>query len=95
MRNISDRASLKPATLDKNVEKASGDANPETIPLKQYSELVQRIEKLESLIELHEQQHQTHKAAIEELRGKLQVETDMRMLLQAELEKVAHCVTQV
>lgn len=53
---------------------------------------MQRLEKLEMLVE---QQHQVNKAAIEELRGKLQVETGMRMMLQAELDKVSQCVMQV
>lgn len=62
------------------------------IPTKDYIELLQRIEKLEALVH---QQNQAHKLAIEELKGKLQVETDMRRLLQAELDKVSQCVMQV
>ncbi|KAK5649179.1 hypothetical protein RI129_000208 [Pyrocoelia pectoralis] len=62
------------------------------ISTKHYTELLQRIEKLESLVY---QQNQSHKLAIEELKGKLQVETDMRRLLQAELDKVSQCVMQV
>ncbi|XP_017786503.1 PREDICTED: SH3 domain-containing kinase-binding protein 1-like [Nicrophorus vespilloides] len=62
------------------------------VPMKQYNELLDRLQHLEALVE---KQNQVHKMAIDDLRGKLQVETDMRMLLQAELEKVAQCVLQV
>lgn len=47
----------------------------EPIPNKQYNDLFDRVQKLEALVEKQNQ-------AIEELRSKLQVEIDMRMLLQ-------------
>ncbi|KAB0800923.1 hypothetical protein PPYR_05277 [Photinus pyralis] len=81
-----------------NKPKVSEDKTPDSkldvpeIPPKQFTELLQRIEKLETLVH---QQNQSHKLAIEELKGKLQVETDMRRLLQAELDKVSQCVMQV
>ncbi|KAF5307339.1 hypothetical protein FQR65_LT07056 [Abscondita terminalis] len=62
------------------------------ISTKQYSDLLQRLEKLETFVQ---QQHQDYKIAIEELKGKLQIETDMRRLLQAELDKISQCVMQV
>lgn len=85
--------SPKPPLIEKSPDvKASGDVIQDNITTKQYTELLQRIEKLELLVE---QQHQVYKAAIDELKGKLQVETDMRRLLQAELDKVSQCVMQV
>lgn len=84
---------IKQQIIDKPLEKASGDITQDTVPYKQYTDLLQRIEKLEALVE---KQNRSHKAAIEELKDKLQVETDMRMLLQAELDKVVQsCVKQV
>lgn len=62
------------------------------ISSKQYMELLHRLETLESFVH---HQHQIHNVAIEELKGKLQIETDMRRLLQAELDKISQCVMQV
>lgn len=62
---------------------ASGDCLEET-PQKNYFELRQRIAKLEELVE---KQQRSHEAAIDELRGKLQIETEMRMELQAKFER--------
>lgn len=77
-------------TADKTLE--AGDAKQDTVSFKQYAELLERIEKLENVIE---KQNRIHTAAIEELKGKLQVETDLRLMLQSELDKVAQCVMQV
>ncbi|KAL3277073.1 hypothetical protein HHI36_012434 [Cryptolaemus montrouzieri] len=57
-----------------------------TISFKQYTELVERIHKLELLVE---KQNVLHTAAIDELKGKLQLETELRHMLQVQLEKVA------
>lgn len=57
-----------------------------TITFKQYTELVERIHKLELLVE---KQNVIHMAAIDELKGKLQLETELRHMLQVQLEKVA------
>lgn len=64
----------------------------QTVSLRQYSELVGKIERLEALIE---KQNAAHQTAIEELKGKLQLETDMRILMQAELEKVSQQVLHI
>lgn len=68
------------------------DDSKQTVSYKQYAELLERIERLENLIE---KQNKAHSAAVEDLRVKLQVETDMRLMLQSELDKVAQCVMQV
>ncbi|KAJ8937353.1 hypothetical protein NQ314_011898 [Rhamnusium bicolor] len=61
------------------VEKANDvravSENEEVVSYKQYSELLERIQKLEAIVE-----RQNH--AIDDLRNKLQLESDMRMLLQ-------------
>lgn len=80
----------KPHLTEKVME--AGDSKQETVSYKQYSELLERIEKLESLVE---KQNKIYTAAIEDLRGRLQVETDLRLMLQSELDKVAQCVMQV
>lgn len=85
------KISPKPVVAEKSPD-VRGGGDFESVSSKQYLELVQRLEKLENLVQ---QQHQTYKAAIEELKGKLQVEIDMRNLLQAELEKFSQCVMQV
>lgn len=68
------------------------DKKVEYVSLKQYTELVDRIAHMETKMnnKLLEMQ-----AKIDELECKLQVESDLRRLFQAELEKVAQCVTQV
>lgn len=55
------------------------------ITFKQYSDLLERVHKLELLVE---KQSVLHAAAIDELKGKLQLETEMRHMLQVQLEKV-------
>lgn len=64
----------------------------ENVCCKQYAELLDRIAKLEMVIE---KLNLAHKVVIDDLKGKLQVETDMRMLLQAEVDKLSQCVMQV
>lgn len=51
-----------------------------------------QITNLEKLLEV---QNAKFNAAIEDLTTKLALETEKRHALQAELEKLAHCVTQV
>lgn len=51
----------------------------ETVNVKQYEELLERIQKLEAIVEKQNE-------AIEDLKNKLQVESDLRMLLQEKLE---------
>lgn len=52
---------------------------PNTVTMKQYEEILERIRKLEVLVEKQND-------AIEDLRNKLQVERDLRMLLQEKME---------
>ncbi|XP_063911799.1 SH3 domain-containing kinase-binding protein 1-like isoform X2 [Zophobas morio] len=52
---------------------------------KSYGELEQRIARLEELLE---KQQQNFEAAVDELRGKLQLEAELRMKLQAKLERL-------
>lgn len=47
--------------------------------MKQYEEVLERLRKLEALIEKQQE-------AIEDLRNKLQVESDLRMLFQEKME---------
>lgn len=56
------------------------------------AQLNTRISKLEKIIE---DQNTTFKAAIDDLNSKLKIETEKRQALQAEIEKLAQCVTQV
>lgn len=51
-----------------------------------------QILNLEKLLEV---QDAKFTAAIEELRAKLAVESEKRQALQTQIEKLAHCVTQV
>lgn len=75
-----------------NDVKATGDQQHENVCCKQYAELLDKVTKLQLLIE---KQNLAHEAAIQDLKGKLQVETDMRMLLHAEVEKLSQCIMQV
>lgn len=47
--------------------------------MKQYEDVLERLQKLEALVEKQQE-------AIEDLRNKLQVESDLRMLLQEKME---------
>lgn len=51
-----------------------------------------KISNLEKIIEV---QNSMFTAAVEELTSKLKAESEKRQALQAEVEKLAHCVTQV
>lgn len=62
---------------DKEVAKTGDQLN--TVSSKQYDGLLERIQKLEALVEKQND-------AIEDLRNKLQVESDLRMLLQERME---------
>lgn len=92
--------SAKPPVAEKvNIDSKAVTSSPrpsiekkEFVPVRQYMELQERVAQMDIRME---QMFQAMQSAIEELKGKLQVETDMRRLLQAELEKVAQCVTQV
>lgn len=78
----------KPCTLIEN----SADAHhhhPEFVTYKQYSELLERLDKLEDVVK---RQNEQHLAAIEHLKSKLAVETELRVALQAELEKMGQGV---
>lgn len=68
--------------------RSSLEKKVELVPMKLYLELLDRLTQVE-------QQFQDMQSTMENLKGKLQVETDLRRLLQIELEKVAQCVTQV
>ncbi|RVE51197.1 hypothetical protein evm_004162 [Chilo suppressalis] len=56
------------------------------------AQLNSRISNLEKLIEV---QNSMFNAALEDLNAKLKVESEKRQALQSEIEKLAHCVTQV
>ncbi|KAL0832671.1 hypothetical protein ABMA28_000860 [Loxostege sticticalis] len=56
------------------------------------AQLNSRISNLEKIIEV---QNSMFTAAVEELTSKLKAESEKRQALQAEVEKLAHCVTQV
>lgn len=75
----------KPSILNDS----SGDAHPDYVSYKQYSQLLERIEKLEAFVK---RQNEQYSVAIEELKGKLSVETELRVALQSELEKMGQCV---
>lgn len=47
--------------------------------MKQYEDVLERLQKLEALVEKQQE-------AIEDLKNKLQVESDLRMLLQEKME---------
>lgn len=68
---------------------SENSTEPEFVTYKQYSELLERIEKLEVMIR---KQNEQHLAAIDELKSKLLVETELRVSLQSELEKMGQCV---
>lgn len=72
--------------------RSSVEKKTEFVSMKQYMELVDKVTQLESKMERKMAEMQ---AKIDELQGKLQIESDMRRLFQAELDKVAQCVTQV
>lgn len=58
----------------------------ESIMLKPQLDFEQRIAKLEELVQ---KQQKTFEAAIDELRGKLQIETELRMKFQVKLERLS------
>lgn len=72
--------------------RSSLEKKVDMISLKQYLEMQERLTQMEQKMQ---QQFLDMQTVIEDLKGKLQIEIDMRRLLQAELEKVANCVTQV
>lgn len=72
-----------------NLSDGFADQNPEFVSYKQYLELLERLEKLEALVH---RQNEVHLTAIEELKNKLLVETELRVSLQSELEKMGQCV---
>ncbi|XP_018318563.1 SH3 domain-containing kinase-binding protein 1-like [Agrilus planipennis] len=77
--------------LSNSIDQSKGSGDHEgmsSISDKLYVELLDRIKKLE-------EKNAEHETAIEELRAKLQLETDMRIMLQAELEKVSDSILHV
>lgn len=72
--------------------RSSVEKKPEFVSMKQYMELVERFTQFEMKMDKKITDMQSK---IDELQGKLQIESDMRRLFQAELDKVAQCVTQV
>lgn len=94
--NVTQNKLISPIVKSQIYEKVgstkSGGDHQQEILSKQYIELLERLQKLEAEME---RQNNIHKVAIEELRGKLQVETDMRMLLQAEVDRLSQCIMQV
>ncbi|XP_048007468.1 LOW QUALITY PROTEIN: CD2-associated protein-like [Leguminivora glycinivorella] len=82
----------KPAVLEKatTLERRQRERSDSVETL--VAQLNNRISNLEKLLEV---QNAKFNAAIEELTSKLAAETERRVALQAELHKLAHCVTQV
>ncbi|XP_028175762.1 SH3 domain-containing kinase-binding protein 1-like isoform X2 [Ostrinia furnacalis] len=78
---------VEPAKQDK-AEKIEKSEGTEAL----IAQLNSRISNLEKIIEV---QNSMFTAAVEELSAKLQAEADKRQALQAEVAKLAHCVTQV
>ncbi|XP_026322213.1 SH3 domain-containing kinase-binding protein 1-like, partial [Hyposmocoma kahamanoa] len=78
-------------TLERRIHTArneKGDNNTEVL----IAQLNNRILNLEKLLEV---QNAKFNAAIEDLTAKLAAEVQKRQALQAQMEKLAHCVTQV
>lgn len=97
LNNQSPSPAAKPPVAEKvNLEaklvtagaRSSLEKKVELVPMKLYLELLDRLTQVE-------QQFHDMQSTIEDIKGKLQVETDMRRLLQNKLAKVAECVTQV
>lgn len=89
----------KPPIADKtNVEaktaspRTSLDKKSEAVSIKQYLELVDRVTHMENRMQ---QRLQEMQGQIDELQAKLKVESDLRIRIQDDLEKVTQCVTQV
>ncbi|XP_053603712.1 SH3 domain-containing protein 21-like isoform X2 [Plodia interpunctella] len=76
------------ATLERSKPKTEKAEGSEAL----IAQLNNRITNLEKLIEV---QNSMFNAAIDELNAKLKTETEKRLALQSEIEKLAHCVTQV
>ncbi|KAL0882272.1 hypothetical protein ABMA27_000801 [Loxostege sticticalis] len=77
----------EPVKQDKT-EKFEKSEGPDAL----IAQLNSRISNLEKIIEV---QNSMFTAAVEELTSKLKAESEKRQALQAEVEKLAHCVTQV
>lgn len=86
---IADKANVEAKTAS---PRTSIEKKPEFVSMKQYLELVDKVTHIENKMQ---QKLQEMQAQIDELEGKLKVESDMRRHFQVELEKVAQCVTQV
>lgn len=67
-------------------------ADSETVTPKEYNRLLDRVRKLEMLVE---KQHHMHTLVIEEMQNKLDLEIELRMLLQEKVEKMSLSVMQV
>lgn len=86
---IADKSSVEGKTAS---PRTSFDKKLEFVSMKQYLELSDRITHVENKMQLKIQEMQSQ---IDDLEGKLKVESDLRRHFQVELEKVAQCVTQV
>ncbi|CAH2071536.1 unnamed protein product, partial [Iphiclides podalirius] len=78
------------STLERRLHSAAKESEADADVL--IAQLNSRITNLEKLLEV---QNAKFNAAIEELATKLSIETEKRQALQAEVEKLAQCVTQV
>lgn len=76
---------------NKSFDKASGDESGST-ETKLLQELIDKIARLEASFEKETKRFET---AIEKLSNQLEIETRERIAVQAELEKLSNCVTQV
>lgn len=76
-------------TLERRIHSIKTDKEGSDVLIAQLND---RILNLEKLIEV---QNAKFNAAIEDLTSKLKQETDKRQALQMQVEKLAHCVTQV
>lgn len=76
---VSPRTSVNVVAIDRKFD---------YVPMSKYTELLERVSAMES--KMNQLQSQ-----VDELEGRLKVESDLRRHFQVELEKVAQCVTQV
>lgn len=79
----SPRTSVNVVALDRKID---------FVPLSKYNELVDRVTHMETKMN---QRLGELQAQIDDLEGRLKVESDLRRHFQVELEKMAQCVTQV
>lgn len=85
-------AEINAASGDPFACQQKDDESISVVSPKQYAELVERVEFLEKRLLRQQEEFQT---ALADLKARLQIETDMRIMMQAELERVAQNILQV